>query len=371
MKQGPHPLRTTDISSFPLVRTDHNQYAQGAVDLEDGKHTIAAQYFQLVHNETFQKKYQALGTNLGVPCYIQSSYQRDMLNQFLDPIVRKGKGLQKQNNQYFWNGDKIHLPPTKAKIGELIALKAGAKSISKNLNVARINYRACITGPFELMIRLSRDMGIRIHYSEQLMDHFTQICAQYFSNAYFETKYLTPTILALDEPSIGVTGIEEFFVDSDSDMHLSHLIRCWNKIYDTVPITCYRGIHLHASPYQRLSQAKWNLLEAHMGVVVAKKWLVEHDKYIRAAIMRTDGPSISEGVDPKLAWDNIQAGKFQSYLQTQDDMRHHLKQAIDRYGIERVPFAGPECGLGPWDWKYGQEMALTSLSNVYEVVKAF
>ena len=155
-------IRTTDVGSFPLAGVDIERYNRGAVEIEDDKRGNDAQYFIEQHNSAFQRKFEALGPEMSVPGFVQSSYKRDMLSQFLDPIIRKGSGLLKQDEKYFWSGEEIQLPASKAQIAELIALREGAKAICENFNIARISYRACVTGPFEMMIRLWREKTMRI-----------------------------------------------------------------------------------------------------------------------------------------------------------------------------------------------------------------
>ena len=87
--------------------------------------------------------------------------------------------------------------------------------------------------------------------------------------------------------------------------------------------------------------------------------------------MRTDGPTISQAKDLRAVWDQIQTGNFKPYLQSPNEMHHYLKTAVDRYGVDRIPFAGPECGLGSWDWKYGDAMALANLRNVHRIIDEF
>jgi hypothetical protein len=80
---------------------------------------------------------------------------------------------------------------------------------------------------------------------------------------------------------------------------------------------------------------------------------------------------IPANADLRDAWDQIQAGKIKPYLQPQEDMLHRLEAAVNRYGIERVPFAGPECGLGSWNWQYGDIMVLANLQNLQRIVAKF
>ncbi len=368
---GATQIRTTDVGSFPLSTVDLSRYSTGAADVEDGVDSTKAAYFITKHNDIFKHKFIALGPQDSVPCYVQSSHTRDMVSQFLDPITRNGQGLRKENDQYLWTGTNIKLSPEKAQIAELIALKHGAKAFCQELDIEQIQYRACVTGPFEMLTRIWRGMGLSPRYDEPLMNALTTIVEHYMQNAHPETKYFKPLVLTLDEPSVGVTGVGDLFIDAESDPPLSHLISCWNRIYSHIPTNCYRGLHLHASPYHQLAQADWNLLEAHLGVIVTRDWLTDNDKYIRAAIMRTDGPIIPPNADLKATWNEIQAGNYSAYLQPKTDMMQFLKTAIQRYGYERIPFAGPECGLGSWDWKHGDAMVLANLTRVREVVSEF
>ncbi len=366
-----NPIRTTDVGSFPLIDIDLKRYAQGAADLEDGNKSEAAQYFIRTHNDAFARKLTALGPEFCVPCYVQSHVERDMLSQFLDPIVRQGKGIQKQAARYLWDGTSIHLSPENAQVAELLALQQGAKALCQELDIECIEYRACITGPFEMANRLWRDMGVGPRYDESLIDSFAPIVQAFMKNAQIETKYLKPCIITLDEPSIGVAGVGDLFMDTKTDTSLRHLNTTWNTVLSAISSKCYRGLHLHASPYHQLAKSNWNLLEAHLGVIVSKAWLDEHDIYIRAAIMRTDGPTFASNADLRESWDQIQSGNYQPYLQPPEEIHQYLQAAVERYGIDRIPFAGPECGLGPWDWRYGDEMALANLQNVHQIIAAF
>jgi methionine synthase II (cobalamin-independent) len=365
------PVRAIDVGSFPLEGADIERYCRGAVAVEDKQPSPDANYFIQTHNNVFRKKLSALNPATSVLCYVQSTYRRDMISQFLDPILRKGTGLQKVQDAYVWNGRDIRLRPEDARIAEVIALQQGAKELCEESGVERIKYKVCVTGPFELMVRLWSGMRLKTQYAEHLMDSLTDVVQGFVKTAYAETKHLEPAVFTMDEPSIGVTGIEELFVDADSDPNLAHLISCWNKIYDCIPHAPFRGLHLHASPYQQIFHAHWNLLEGHVGIVVKSQWLEEHDKFLRAAIMRTQGPFIPDDADAKEAWNNIKGGEYRRYLEPQVEITRRLKECVNRYGVERIPFAGPECGLGPWDWRCGQAMALESLSRISAVIKDF
>ncbi|MHA1944035.1 MAG: hypothetical protein ACW96M_06540 [Candidatus Thorarchaeota archaeon] len=377
-------IRPIDVGSFPL-NADLDQYLQGALEVERHGGSVDnenANYFISKHNSTFERKAAALGPDVSVTSYAQC---RGMIDQFLLPVVRQVTGLtrqQKSINSSFGeitkedaqavavaiatgneplSGDDVHF-------AEIIALQTGAENLSKRLGVRRISYKACITGPLELSLNLQRLAGFPRTYDEKLVEYFTKVVKAFVSNSVVTSNYLFPEVVTMDEPAFGLEGFGDFFTDTSSDPRSEHLISCWNEIYKIVPSDCYRGIHLHASPSETSFNADWNLLEAHVGVYVKRQWMEDYDKFIRAAIVRTDGPTIDQNDDVKDAWKEILSGNYEKYLQTNSEMERHLQETINRYGIERVPFAGPECGFGPWDWKHGVNMAIATLVRMNQVI---
>jgi methionine synthase II (cobalamin-independent) len=377
-------IRPIDVGSFPLD-ADLMQYLRGAFEVEDSGgivDTEDAKYFISKHNSTFERKAAALGPDVAVTSYAQC---RGMIDQFLLPVVRQVTGLTlQQTNIRSSFGDITkedaqavavavatgdELPSTDDfRFAEIIALQKGVDNICRNLGVKEISYKACITGPLELSLNLQRLAGFPRTYDEKLVEFFTEVVKAFVSNSVVISNYLIPEVVTMDEPAFGLEGFGDFFIDTLSDPYSEHLISCWNEIYKNVPSDCYRGIHLHASPFENSFNADWNLLEAHVGVYVKQQWLEDYDKFIRAAIVRTEGPTIDQNDDAKRAWQDILSGNYQKYMQTKSEMKHYLQETINRYGIERVPFAGPECGFGPWDWKHGVNMATETLETINQVI---
>ncbi|MHA1966020.1 MAG: hypothetical protein ACXACG_09670 [Candidatus Thorarchaeota archaeon] len=377
-------IRPIDVGSFPLD-ADLGQYLQGALEVEYRGGSVGTEdagYFISKHNSTFESKAAALGPDAAVTSYAQC---RGMIDQFLLPVVRHVTGLTHQQTSIHSSfgditkedaqavavaiatgneppsGDDIRFP-------EIIALQTGAENLRTKLGVKRISYKACITGPLELSLNLQRLARFPRKYDEKLVEYFTEAVKAFVSHSVVTSNYLVPEVVTIDEPAFGLEGLGDFFTDTSSDPHSEHLISCWNEIYKNVPSDCYRGIHLHASPFENSFNADWNLLEAHVGVYVKRQWLEDYDKFIRAAIVRTDGPTIDQNDDAKDAWQDILSGNYKKYLQTKSEMERHLQETINRYGIERVPFAGPECGFGPWDWKHGMSMAIETLERMNQVI---
>lgn len=380
-------IRLTDVGSFPLD-ADLNRYLKGALELEMNSGSIETddtRYFIKKHNETFIRKARALGPENAVTSYAQC---RGMISQFLLPEMYHTKGFKdfqidetisisdapKQDSQTLAAAiaiGKVPFSSGKSIFPEVFAMQYGAKEICEELEIESISFKTCITGPLELSLNLQRLADFPRTYDEKLMEFFTEVVRGYARSSIINTKHLATGIVTLDEPTLGFEGMGDFFTDSVSDRNLEHLVACWNKIYSEIPSGTYRGIHLHRSPFEALFQAKWNLIEAHVGVYVKRLWLEDYDKFVRAAVVRTDGPTIEEGADVKASWQEIYSGDYEVYLQPTSEMEKHLSQNIDLYGIERIPFAGPECGFGPWDWNHGPEMAIATLERLKVVVKDY
>ena len=56
------------------------------------------------------------------------------------------------------------------------------------------------------------------------------------------------------------------------------------------------------------------------------------------------------------------------FLENRDTMKKRLVEIVNRFGVERVPFAGPECGLKSFPT---YECALESLRRVSSTVKNY
>lgn len=374
-------IRPIDVGSFPLD-SDLERYKKGATDIEkdSSSQTEDALYFIEGHNKTFQRKAVAMGPQSAVVAYAQC---RGMIDQFLEPMFRSVLGLSgleeesiisetraQQVAAMIAQGD-AKISSSDASMPEIIALERDAKTLCENLDTDVLRYKACITGPLELTLNFQRLLGFPRIYDSTLVEFFSDVVKAFVENSLRNTKHLRSVVVSIDEPSLGLEGLADFFSDTGTDPNLTHLLSCWNRVYDAVPSDSFRGLHLHTSPFEQLFNAKWNLLEAHVGVFVKSDWLEQYDKFVRAAIMRTDGPDIPKGADLKATWERIRTGGYEQYLEKQANMMTALRRCVERYGIERVPFVGPECGLGSWDWPHGDIMALRNLETVNRCAREF
>jgi methionine synthase II (cobalamin-independent) len=112
-----------------------------------------------------------------------------------------------------------------------------------------------------------------------------------------------------------------------------------------------------------------DILESHVGDPIyglseTKRRLDEEDKVLKASVCIVDFDELirksladaSKGGPNDLAvneavaatWKSLREGvvSAESFLESSDLMRRRIVEVIKRFGSERVPYAGPECGLG-------------------------
>jgi methionine synthase II (cobalamin-independent) len=70
------------------------------------------------------------------------------------------------------------------------------------------------------------------------------------------------------------------------------------------------------------------------------------------------------------AWTDIKHGRVDpnSFLETVDTMKGRLAKVVDRFGAERVLYAGPECGLKGYPT---YETAMECLKRVSTAVNSY
>jgi methionine synthase II (cobalamin-independent) len=91
-------------------------------------------------------------------------------------------------------------------------------------------------------------------------------------------------------------------------------------------------------------------LEAKDKFLKASICTVEFDTLIRSRIIETSRQKMTEpAINEKIAeaWTNINSQKTdpEIFLEGIDLMKKRLVEIVGRFGVERVPYAGPECGL--------------------------
>ena len=89
----------------------------------------------------------------------------------------------------------------------------------------------------------------------------------------------------------------------------------------------------------------------------------DYDQLIREKLAKNNQKISKLELDEKTAetWKKIRKGVIDpnTFLEDKPLMKKRLKKILETFGAERVPYAGPECGLGIFQATEGP-------SNIYE-----
>jgi 5-methyltetrahydropteroyltriglutamate--homocysteine methyltransferase len=113
-----------------------------------------------------------------------------------------------------------------------------------------------------------------------------------------------------------------------------------------------------------------------------RRRLEETDKRLRASVAVTlfdkliEAHLRREGLDSDIqqrlgeAWTEIRHGRVDPFTLMEDPalFRKRLTRVVERFGEERVPYAGPECGFGSWPT---YETAMGCLRQISETVNEY
>ena len=303
-----------------------------------------------------------------VPNYPQ---YREMTQMFIDMI----DGLTKVNGGYT-ETDTLTLKTGQGLIPEIQAIKNQSQKIHEELGQP-YKLRTCITGPYTLSSLLA-------YKDKHAFTRLGNILAKIAEANIFNTKHGTVKLVSVDEPLFGF--VDDPLLDYGSEGR-ENLLQAWQTIMQKIQAKGAQTIlHLHNTTDELFWQIKsLNIIESHVQdpfyqAERTKKQLEATDKCIKASIAVTDyeqlirkhiiaetGKTNNIAVDEKAAevWNNLKARKLDptTFLDTVDTMKQRLKQITEKFGENRTPYAGTECGT----WSFPTyETAIEYLRRVSE-----
>lgn len=310
-------------------------------DLE--KLLIKGNYFE---EKVIQGFIDKLKAGINIPNYPQF---RDMNEMFLESI----NGIKKERGSYIIT-DNISIKLEKAKIAEISAIKNKSHEIYEK-NDGPFKLKVCITGPYTLS-------SFFTYKWDEIFNELGNIVFKIVESNIFKNKYGKVEIIAIDEPVLGL--LNDPLMDYGSSGR-EILLKSWEKIFYKAKSkktkTC---IHLHSTSNEMFWEIKsLDIIESHMDDLLycskkTKKLLEEKDKFLKASIDITDFDKLIERKISKTnksitsqeiadAWTKIKKGKINPivFLESVEKMKERLEDIINRFGKERVPYAGLECGL--------------------------
>jgi len=342
-------MESYDVGSMPFVG-DLKKFAEGALHLtskSDKATSASTEYFETKIIDGLLDK---LRTGINIPNYPQF---RDMNTMFFEML----NGIEKMSGGYV-EIEKPSLKSGRSSIPEVLAISKNSEEIYKKLG-APFKFKICITGPYTLS-------SLFAYKDPLLYQRLSDVLNDIVDGNIFKDKYGEVRILTVDEPLFGM--IDDSTIDVGSDGR-EKLLQAWEKIFhkglEKGVDTC---IHLHSSTDELFWEIEsLKIIETHEGDPLyssrrTKKLLESNEKVLKASICGTNFDKIieryliskkqnlsSQDVAQKIGdvWKTIKSGIFDpnTLLEKAETMTKKLENTIKIFGSERIPYAGPECGL--------------------------
>lgn len=370
-------IKSYDVGSMPFIG-EFDKFSRGAMIfdsilplLHDIKHPSyeSIRYFEDKVINGFLDK---LESGINVPNYPQF---RDMNAMFLDSI----DGIRRSENGYIMI-KSLSVKSEMAKIPEVQVIKRNSKKIYEKLGNP-FKMKICITGPYTLSsLFLDRRFGVFSELSEVLL--------KFISNNIYKDKYSEVELITIDEPSFGF--LSNPLIDYGTEGR-EELLKAWENVFhEAVSKGASSCLHLHNTADELFWETKsLNIVESHADDPIyeskrVKQILKKKDKFLKASICITDfdrlirekilavsyidEATLMQRVEK--AWTGIKQGRIdpRDFLESAEIMGKRLRKIVDNYGIERVPYAGPECGMRSFP---NYECALEYLKRVSNTIKDF
>ena len=364
-------LDTYDIGSLPL-RVEESAIYEGArrqgslLSLLGSRDESSETFTEEVVSATVDK----LRMGLTVPNYPQF---RDMNVMFFELL----RGFEKVEGGY------VALKEVTAKPGssipEVDAIRENASRIRDEAGVDRVRLKVCVTGPYTL----SSFFGAK---SARLFEELGHSLAEIVSRSVFDGKYGGVALVCIDEPVLGF--LNDPLLDYGSEGRGS-LGAAWEEICGAASSKgAETSIHLHDTSDDLFWEVEHlDLIQAHIGDPLysqdsTSRRLEETGKRLKASIFhnqfddlikaRLNREGVVEDVEQRVGdtWTQIRKGEVDpmGFLEEVDIGIARLRQVVERFGVEKVPMVGPECGLGGWP---SYETAMECLRRTAEATKLF
>lgn len=336
-------ILSTDIGSLPFEGSMEN-FDVSLKELQRKQAYQSAEEFQQKIVETFLDKMNA---GIDVPNFPQF---RDMNQMFLSLI----EGSEKTENGYV-ETPALHVKPGEGRIAEMEILRRNAGKIAeKTGNLFKIRF--CITGPYTM----SRLFAYK---NPQTLTRLGDILAEIIEQNIFRDKNCVVTMVSVDEPIFGL--VDDPLLDWGSDGREA-LLKAWETMFHTAAAknveTC---IHLHTSSDELFWEAKtleiidFPVNDSIYRAKTTKRKLEAKDKFLKASICITDFDALimkklethqHRSISPQEigeVWKQIVNGNLdpKTFIEDIRTMKKRLHNIVKLFGVERVPYAGPECGL--------------------------
>lgn len=365
-----YSIQSWDIGSLPL-RIEEKTINEGARRTNSilPRLGFSDHPSKLFEEEVVNAFIDKVNSGLDHPNYPQL---RDMNVMFLEMM----RGNKKVEGKYYVH-EELDLGQNRI-IPEMLVLKQNMTKIRTVTGKNKINVKICVTGPYTLS-------SFFVNRNPDLFKQLGMFLSKIVSNSIFRTKKGEVSLLSVDEPLLGI--IDDPLVDHGTRGREA-LAKGLEDIYRSATSkgieTC---IHLHDTS----NDVFWDItgldiIETHVEDPLYElestvKLLKEKEKKLKASVAITLFDKLIEKylnqknyVDiPEIIgkiWGKINSGTLNpgDFLEEEKVIEKRLRKLVKRFGVEKVPYAGPECGLIGYP---GYEVAIDYLKRISRVIKNF
>jgi len=363
-------LETYDVGSLP-PRVEESTIYEGARRSQTILYLVSASdESKVFEEEVVNAHVDKLKAGLTIPNYPQF---RDMNEMFFELI----RGMEKTEAGYVVLQNLSARP--NSSIPEVDVIKKNLSRIRDQAGAERVRLKICVTGPYTLASFFQAK-------TPGLFEDFGGAISEILSRTMFNTRGGEVALVCVDEPVLGF--LNDPLLDYGSEGREA-LIRAWDRIcHAATSRGAETSMHLHDTSDDLFWDVEHlDLVESHVEdplytLESTKRRLEETDKRLKASITVTlfddliENRVRSEGFSGEIqerigdAWTEMRHGRVDPLVYVEETalMTQRLEKVVERFGAERVPYAGPECGTSGWP---GYEYAIEGLRRVSAAVRGF
>jgi len=360
-------VKSLDEGSLPFVG-DFQKFLEGASNYGRAVND-STQFFEKMVLDGFIDKVEA---GIDIPNFPQ---YRDVNQMFFDVI----EGIGKIEGGYIETA-VLTLKEGRSAIPEVSAIKNRSQEIYEKLGEP-FKLRVCILGPYTMA-------SLFAYKDKNTFTRLGNVLAQMVETNVFNSKHGSVVLVSVEEPVFGF--IDDPLLDRGSEGRVN-LLQAWESIMNKAKArgtqTC---LHLHNTSDELFWETKnLNIIESHVNdsfyqAKRTKERLESTDKFLKASIAVTDFDQLIRNniittsaqklneisVNEKIAetWKNLTKKQTDPiiFVENAELMKERLVKIVNYFGENRVPYAGPECGLKSFPT---YESALECLRRVSKAVK--
>jgi 5-methyltetrahydropteroyltriglutamate--homocysteine methyltransferase len=360
--------KSCDVGSLPLVG-DLKKFVEGAELFSSDLLGESSQFFE---NKVLEGLLDKIKAGIEVPNYPQF---RDMNEMFLLMM----EGIEKIEGGYL-----TQLPSLKterSRIPEVAVIEQHSQRIMEEKGEP-FKVKICVTGPYTLA-------SLFLYRERAIFTKLGNVIYQVVENSIFNNKNGRVSLVSVDEPVFGLQ--DDPLIDFGSEGR-ENLRNAWESIFHKIKSKNVETIlHLHSTT----DELFWDIdslkvIDSHVDdpllqMKKTKEKLESTDKFMKASIAYSEFDTLirekitsnssekleETAVNEKIAekWKSINSGKTDPkiFLEDVNVMKARLVELFDRFGAERIPYYGPECGLKGFPT---YESAMECLRRVSRVIES-